>query len=64
METGALAALTGGKVTRVGPLMYAGIQYMLTQWPNKDGDYTIEGYNLFGDSLMSLKNLPVNATGA
>ena len=64
METGALAALTGGKVTRVGPLMYAGIQYMLTQWPNQDGDYTIEGYNLFGDSLMSLKNLPVNATGA
>jgi hypothetical protein len=41
METGALAALTNKKyrVTRVGPLVYAGIQYMLTQWPGKNGKY-------------------------
>ena len=36
-------------MSKVGPLMYAGIQYMLTQWPGHDGYYTIEGYNLFGD---------------
>ena len=64
MQTGALAALTGGKVTRLGPMLYAGIQYMLTQWPNKDGWYTVEGYNTFGDSMMALNNLPLERSTA
>jgi len=66
MQTGALAALTGDKVTKLGPMIAAGIQYMLTQWPNKDGWYTIEGYNLLGDSMMALNNLPLkrNAAGS
>ena len=54
-----IAALTGGYVTRLGPLVFAGAAYMRTQWPGDDGKYTIEGYNLFGDSLMHLNNLPL-----
>ena len=66
MEHGALAALTANKVTKLGPLVLAGLQYMLTQWPitakETSGAYTVEGYNLFGDSLMSLNNIPLTTT--
>ena len=59
MTTGSIAALTGGYVTRLGPLVFAGAAYMRTQWPGDDGKYTIEGYNLFGDSMMGLDALPL-----
>ena len=59
MTTGSIAALTRGHVTRVGPLVFAGAAYMRTQWPGDDGKYTIEGYNLFGDSMMGLDALPL-----
>ena len=71
METGALAALTNKKyrVTRVGPLVYAGIQYMLTQWPGKNGKYASwlkVPSTLFEDSApsASLDHLKVQAAPA
>merc|ERR1719230_218639 len=59
MTTGSLAALTNGQVTKLGAFVFAGVTYMRTQWPGQDGLYTIEGYNLFGDSMMGLDAIPL-----
>ena len=45
-------------------MLYAGVQYMLTQWPHEQGYYTIEGYNLFGDSLMYLFRRSISGSPA
>jgi len=51
LQEGAIEALTNGSVHIVGQMYYAGAMYQYKQEPSKQGlgEYTLEGYQIFGD---------------
>jgi len=51
LQEGAIAALSKGTVSIVGQMYYAGVMYQYKQAPHKGGigEYTLEGYQIFGD---------------
>lgn len=51
LQEGAIKALSGGTVKTIGQMYYAGAMYQYKQAPQKGGigEYTLEGYQIFGD---------------